>query len=499
MDSHESFRTRLAAGAGVLFSALTLANAVETRPVSLEDCVGMALQRNLDIRVSYYNPRLALSQLQQQYGAWDPSGRFSANQNFNASPTLALPGQPVFPGAERWRETYSAGISGQAPLGTTYDLTFNVPRNSDAQQPQAAFIYTPSMNLNLTQPLLRNFWIDQPRMMIAVNKIGVKRSEQDVREVVMTVATQVALAYHDVIAARENVRVQRKAVETAERRLAEQKKRVEVGALAPLDEKQSESEVFRVRADLLRAEGVYGDAHTRLQNLISDDIAGLGDSLFDPTLTLSAVPAAFDKQDSWHKGLTQRPDLARANFNLEQQRIRRKFTFNQLFPQLDLSGSYGVSSVGVSSSSALDQVVERTFPNHAAGITLTIPFSNRNAREAHRQVKLEQERLLLDYKRLEQVAMRDIDISIRAARTQLERVGATKKQREFAAQALDAEEKKLANGKSTAFEVLRLQRDLTQAEADEINAMSEYNKELYRLSQAEGDTLNKLGIVLEIK
>lgn len=101
-------------------------------------------------------------------------------------------------------------------------------------------------------------------MMVQVNKIGIGRSEQGARRQVITVVAQVALAYHDLIAARENVRVQRKAVETAERRLAEQKKRVEVGALAPLDEKQSEAEVYRAKADLLQSESRLGDASTNL-------------------------------------------------------------------------------------------------------------------------------------------------------------------------------------------------------------------------------------------
>jgi len=47
--------------------------------------------------------------------------------------------------------------------------------------------------------------------------------------------------------------------------------------------------------------------------------------------------------------------------------------------------------------------------------------------------------------------------------------------------------------------VVQLQRTLTSTEASEISALSDYNKELYRLSQAEGDTPNKLGIVLDIR
>ena len=53
---------------------------------------------------------------------------------------------------------------------------------------------------------------------------------------------------------------------------------------------------------------------------------------------------------------------------------------------------------------------------------------------------------------------------------------------QFAQQALDAEQKKLENGKSTSFFVLELQRNLTDARAAEIQALAEYNRaqaELY--------------------
>ena len=485
------FSTILALSAGSLVA--------ETKPVSLDDCVKMALQKNLDIRIAFYSPRQALSQLRQVSAAYDPSLQFSAGQSFTAQPSLALPGQAALPGAEAWRESYTTAINGLVPWGTTYNIGFDVPRSSDSVRPENGFLYNPSLRLRTAQPLLKNFWIDQPRMMIAVNTLNIRRTEQDVQDLVITVATQVALAYHDLIAARESVKVQTKAVETSERRLVEQKKRVEVGALAPLDEKRSEAEVFRTRADLLRTQGSYGDALTRLRTLTSDNLSEMDGVILDPTQTLTAVPMAFDKKDSWHKALTQRPDVQRATLSLEQQKIRSRFAHNQLFPQLDLNGSYGLNGFDHHLGSSLDNIGARDFPNYSVGLVLNFPLNNRSARESNKQVKLERERLLLDFKRTEQGAMREIDISIRAAKTQFERVGATRKQREFAAQALDAEDKKLANGKSTSFEVLQLQRDLTQSESDEISALSEYNKELYRLAQAEGDTLNKLKILLDIQ
>ena len=505
--------SRAVRSAGSFLAALVLSSsaaqaAPELKAVSLDDCLKLALQKNLDIRIAYFNPRQSLSQYRQAYSGYDPLIGMSARQNFRTSAGVGNPGDFIPPGGESWAENYSVGLQGLAPTetGLRYSLQSGMTRNNNVffatpNRPEinSGFFYSPFVSLDLTQPLLRDFWIDSTRMMVQVNKIGIGRSEQGARRQVITVVAQVALAYHDLIAARENVRVQRKAVETAERRLAEQKKRVEVGALAPLDEKQSEAEVYRAKADLLQSEARLGDASTNLRNLINDDLGGWDNVLLNPTLMLTAEPVAFDKKDSWHKALTQSPDIVDARLQLDSQKVRLKFTKNQLFPQLDLLGGYGVIGAEPSFGMALQDIEDRKLPNHFAGMRLNFPLNNRNARETHKQNKLEQERLLLSYKRIEQNLMRDIDISIRSAKTAFERVNAARKQHEFAAQALDAEEKKLANGKSTAFQVLQIQRDLTSSEASEISALSDYNKELYRLSQAEGDILNKLGIVLDIR
>ncbi len=70
---------------------------------------------------------------------------------------------------------------------------------------------------------------------------------------------------------------------------------------------------------------------------------------------------------------------------------------------------------------------------------------------------------------------------------------------EYAQQALDAERKKYENGKSTAFEVLRLQRDLTARRSEYIRAVTDYNAALARLAQAEGSTLQRHGITLKVE
>lgn len=72
------------------------------------------------------------------------------------------------------------------------------------------------------------------------------------------------------------------------------------------------------------------------------------------------------------------------------------------------------------------------------------------------------------------------------ARTNFERVDTTRQARVFAESALEAEQSKLENGRSTSFFVLQLQRDLTAARSAEIQALADYNKALAQLALREG-------------
>src|SRR5439155_2748694 len=126
----------------------------------------------------------------------------------------------------------------------------------------------------------------------------------------MTTVTAVEEAYYNLLFAQENVKVQQKALELADRLLAENKKRVEVGALAPLDEKQAESQAAASRADLLAALGTEDTQQRVLKNLLSDNYELWKDvSIHSAGAMPAPVAQKFDLQESWRRGLSQRPDL----------------------------------------------------------------------------------------------------------------------------------------------------------------------------------------------
>ncbi|MFM7554818.1 MAG: hypothetical protein ACKPAH_05890, partial [Verrucomicrobiota bacterium] len=64
--------SRAARRVGGLLVALALGApathaAPELKAVSLDDCLKLSLQKNLDIRIAYFNPRQSLSQYRQTF------------------------------------------------------------------------------------------------------------------------------------------------------------------------------------------------------------------------------------------------------------------------------------------------------------------------------------------------------------------------------------------------------------------------------------------------
>ena len=85
----------------------------------------------------------------------------------------------------------------------------------------------------------------------------------------------------------------------------------------------------------------------------------------------------------------------------------------------------------------------------------------------------------------------------RAIDTAEKQIVAAAKGRELAERNLDAESKKYENGMTTRFEVSQLQRDLSDARSQELNALVVYRKAVSAYHVAVADILEWRGIRVE--
>jgi outer membrane protein len=495
----------------VFAGALTVSaqtNGMQIRKLSLDECVTIALQHNFDVQITRYDPIGARYTLAGVYGAYDPLFTSSFEHSYDLSPGgLDDEGRP-FGSTETKGDAFGGGFQGFLPWGLNYNLGGSMSerygtRDTLLTNTVPSLFDTTSGSvgaLSLSQPLLRNFWVDATRYNIYSAKQNVSSQEGNFRDQVMLMLLNVETAYYRLVSLEDGVKVQEKALELAERLLAENKKRVEVGALAPLDEQQAQAQAATTRAALIQAEAARDTAQRDLKNLLSDNYTNAwADVWIEPTDRLLAIPRIYNLQESWRDGLADGPGLLQGRSGLDVAKYNVRFRRNQLFPQVDVTGSYGYSGSGREFSDALGTIGDRSFPFWSVGGVVSVPLSRTAERNSYKLAKSSKEQQELRVKQLEQQLLVEIENDITEAKALFEQVDATRQARLYAEAALEAEQKKLENGKSTTFVVLQLQRDLTTARANEIIALGNYNVGLATLAYHEGSILDRRKVDLDIQ
>ncbi len=456
-----------------------------TRLVTVDDVVQMALTNNLDILITKYTPIADQYALNGLFSAYDPALSVSATRALNTQPGQYYLGFN-FPSYATIADSYSASLGGLLPFGLNYNLL--APLN---QQTTPFSQYNSSPSLTLSQPLLKNSWIDNTRYQIQLSHKLLRNDQLALRLQMENSVNAVKTAYFNLIAARENVAVEVAAVALAQQLVDENTKKVQLGALAPLDQRQAESQAASSQSDLLAAQLAQAVQENTLKALLALHYEEWRDVTPVPAETLLAVPENPDLSESLRRAIESRPEMLQAKITVEKQHLAIKYTQNQLYPELDLKGSYGFNSVGSMFGQTWDTIRQGTDPSYSYGLALTVPLQNTGARNAYKSAKATLEQSLLQLKKVEVTIVVAVDNDIKTVRSDLLRVDATRKAREYAEDALRAGNIRLQAGSTTSFEVLQLQNNLTTARSAEIRALADYNIALEQLALDEGLTLER--------
>ena len=463
--------------------------------MTLADCISEAIQHNFDVRVERFEPVKAQLSVDYAYAGYQPVFNASGVHAFNESGGLFQNGVLVPPQVTD-QNAFSSSLGGLLPSGLQYTLSGNAAETYGTLGGAPSDSTAGSIGVTLDQPLLKNLWIDGTRLAVSTAKNQLKSSEQSLRSQLIATVSAVENAYFELIYAFENVKVQQESLELAQTQLDEDRQRVQIGSVAEKAGtlEQDEAAVAKNKSSLVTALSQLGTGQRTLKILLTDKYS---DAIFEdiqPTTPLEATLQLFDLQDSWNKGLTQRPDYLQAKLTLQHQGIVLKYDRNQMFPQLDLVGSYGWNGAGKEFSDALGQINEGNRPFYSYGGKLSVPLDNQAARSTYKTDKAIEAQDLLRLKQLEQQIMVQIDNAIGVARSDYANIEYTTQARVSAQAALDAEQKKYAVGKSTTFIVLQLQIALTSAKSAEIRALADYQESLTSLAQQEGSTLERRNV-----
>ena len=371
---------------------------------------------------------------------------------------------------------------------------------------------TGSLDLQVTQNLLQGFGPAVNGRNIRVQKNNVKVTDLQFKQQVITTVSAALNLYWDLVSFDEDVRARQQEVRTAEQLLEDNKKQVEIGAMAEIEITRAEAQLYASRQDLTIAQTNLFQQETVLKNaLVRNGIAqaGLANVHIVPLDKIAPVPASDETrpiQDLSADALASRTEVAQARINIESNELNLVGIKNSLKPTLQafaeltnngLTGdltALGATAPGVAYlaggyGNLLAQIARRNYPNYSAGFSLNIPLRNRAAQSDYVTSLLELRQNQLNLQKSSNQVLVDVQNAVIGLQQARARHEAAVKSRELQEQTLAADQKRYSLGATTAFQVIQDQRDLATTQSGEVQSMANYTHARIAFDEALGRTL----------
>jgi outer membrane protein len=464
--------------------------------LTLDDATARALERNLDLAVERLNPMIQDANLERLYAAYRPTVTSQIGHLARVQPpTSQLNGGNS---VKNDTSTYNAGLTQLLPWsGGDVAVSFN----NNKQVNSGTFSnFNPAFNSNfnatLTQPLLRDFWIDGTRQQLKVTAINREISDIQLKGTLATTVANVRNAYWELVFAVQAVDVAEGSLDLAEKLVQDNKARVEVGTMAPLDVVQSEAEAATRRQALAQAEATMRTAELSLKRLI---VSGTDDPLWRATITPVDRPEfrsePLDVESAVRTALTSRTDLDQARKTLDSNDITMKFLRNQTLPALDAIANYGAAGLGgtrferggLGSTQVLNvfpggygdawrTLTGRDYPTWNFQVNFSYPLGGSPADAVYARARVQRNQTAAQLKALELQVATEVTNSALQVESSLKSYEAATVARSLAETRLSAEQSRFEVGLSTNFFVVQAQRDLATAQNSELRALLNYRR-----------------------
>ena len=497
----------------VLFTLLLLAGApavAQTQDgarLTLVDVERLALDRNPRLAEARLEIEAADYQVALGHAAYSPLFSVSLVQRSQTNPsTTQLSGGQQLVSTDS--SAYSTAISKALSWGGgRIDLDFSGTRTGTSN---VFATYNPgfssSVTASVTQPLLRGFQFDATRAQIAQASIARRIADVELRREAATLLATVRRAYWELVYTVDALETARQSEALAQQQLQDNRVRLDLGTVAPIDVLEAEAEVAARHQVVTQAEGAWRIAQVALEEAI---ISGTSDPLWGsrivPIDRPAGAPRSLDVPQAVGNALANRTDLLTAREQRESTDTELRLLNDERKPAVDLTASYSLNGIGgtriLRQSGTLGSEVTGTspgsyldvlrslgaldYPTWTVGVNVTVPLGNKAADAAYARG---------------QVARRQADVRVEALELQVaaqgtrsgeqvksaeEQIAAASAARQLAERRLEAEQARRAAGLSTTFSVLQAQRDLATAQTNELRAQLDYRRALVNFDLAQ--------------
>lgn len=487
-------------------------------PLSLKDAVRIAVRNNLDIQVESYNREIARRQIIIERAVFDPFFNLAFTYADNREPTVSPldfdPLNPVLGVRVNPFDvtTLRSAIRGTTLLGTSYQVSlaqsrFNSPEASlFALNPR----YSTRAEVTLTQPLLRGGWYSTNSASIRIAKNNLRLSQKQFELTAITTVFNVVSAYWDLVFAHQNYRSKASALQVAMDQLRMDRQREAVGAIASIDLVNAESQVATRKTELDQAITLFENSrdtllvqmnYTGKRSLkklweLKDEKSPFENILIIPTTPPKPGLVEYDRDQSLRAAFARRLEYDSIELQLKNQEILVGVARNRLLPALDFTATWTQLGLDQNAADSFDTLGSGRFYDWQVGLTLDVPLSYRGPLSELRNARDEYRKLVVQKRNLENTIVVEVDQAIRNLKESYRAVQNLRHEVELQEALLEAEQAKVAAGRSIAYAVSLIRNDLLDIQAQENLAETNFEKFQAAYARSVGTLLDEYGVIL---
>ena len=417
--------------------------------LTIDQAIEMALKNNNSIDVSRNNIQINEFNLRAARGVYDP---LLTSQHFYESvttPTASRIGGAVNGAVTQNRWFSTGGVNGFTPVGGgQYSADFNAARTTTSNtnsflNPQFPSTFTATY----TQPLLRNFSIDQNRREIQIAQKNISLTDSQFRQQAIDIVSQVEQGYWNLVFAMRDLQVQIDAFKQAQAQLESNQRQVEKGVLAPIDVVAATAQLATFEQNIYTAQQVVTNAENTLKTLILPDRTSVDWSRpLTPISPVALEAPHVPLEAAIAEALKNRPELEQLDIQADINKVDQRFYKNQTKPQIDLFANYSSAGLaGAPTAASIDQTTGQTvvipnlqgglgsslanlfqnnYPTYRAGVNISFPWGNHVAKANLGRSLVEGERIENQRLQTEQTVESDVRNALEAVRAAEARVNA---------------------------------------------------------------------------
>ena len=480
--------------------------------LTLQQAIASTVQNNLGVQQARLEEAMTQTDIIQAEAVFDTVlfAKGGYERSNIPQPTLDLSGGGggsflLNPRADQKNANLESGFEQRFATGGNLAVSTRMQRQeftdpNDQISPNPSYLN--SVNLTLSQPLLRNFGTDVNLASLRLARNQDRRALQLLRRSLLESVARTEALYWQVFVARARLVSAEWLLKVGEdvRTLLERRRQYDTSLAQYAD---AVSKVEDRRASVIRSQRDLQRAVNELKRAMNDPRLPVGGSE-----TIVVVDTPVDQPlrcsvaDSMATALAQNPTVSAALLSIDDGAIGVDVADNGRLPQLDLLTTGALYGLNSNFGDAWNDLGDNDWIEYSVAATFRQPIGNRAAEAEYRRARLARSRAVIVYKTAVQGAVLDVRNALQEAYAGYRLISQTRAQRLAAAEnmralALDEENIAQLTPEFLALKFLR-QDGLASTQFAEATALADYNIAIANLYAAMGTALERNRIELSL-